>query len=172
MRTPVLTCLLAATVLLGACGFQLRGEATLPAALRAMRLDMADSGPRIRRDLAAALERAGVTLQPADAADVAVLRVPVNAVATEALTISEQARVREFAVRHRVVFELRLADGRLLVPEQELVLERDFVFDERDALGVAGQEEALRRDLEREMVRALMRRIERAAGTLGGGAMP
>ena len=145
---------------------------TLPPELRTLRLDLADSGPRIRRDLVAALERSGVALQPADATGVAVLRVPVNAVATEALTISEQARVREFAVRHRVVFELRLADGRVLVPEQELLLERDFVFDERDALGVAGQEEALRRDLEREMVRALMRRIERAADSLGGGAMP
>lgn len=172
MRTPVLTCLLAVTTLLGACGFQLRGEANLPPELRTLRLDLADSGPRIRRDLVAALERAGVALQPADATGVAVLRVPVNAVGTEALTISEQARVREFAVRHRVVFELRLADGSILVPEQEIVLERDFVFDERDALGVAGQEEALRRDLEREMVRALMRRIERAADGPGTGARP
>lgn len=148
---------------LAGCGFALRGDVRLPAELSPLRLDMAEVGPPIRRDLAAALERGGVTLAPEGATGVAVMRVPVNAVATEALTISEQARVREYAVRHRLVFEVLAADGRMLMAEQEVLLERDFVFDERDALGVAGQEEALRRDLEREMVRAVMRRIERLA---------
>lgn len=151
-----------AVLTLTACGFHLRGEVELPPELQRLRLDMADSGPRIRRDLAAALERGGVTLMPAEATDAAVLRVPVNIAYTEALTISEQARVREYAVRHRVVFELLAADGKSILPPQEILLQRDFVFDERDALGVAGQEEALRRDLEREMVRAILRRIESA----------
>lgn len=155
-------------LMLGACGFQLRGEVELPPELRRLRLDMADSGPAIRRDLAAALERGGVTLMPAEATDTAVLRVPVNVAYTEALTISEQARVREYAVRHRVVFELLAADGSSLLPPQEVLLQRDFVFDERDALGVAGQEEALRRDMEREMVRAVLRRIESADIGRGG----
>lgn len=150
----------ALTLALGACGFKLRGDVVLPAEIRQLRLDMADSGPPIRRDLAAALERGGVTLMPPDATDVAVMRVPVNTAFTEALTISEQARVREYAVRHQVVFELLAADGRVLLPQQEIVLQRDFVFDETDALGVAGQEEALRRDMEREMIRAILRRVE------------
>jgi LPS-assembly lipoprotein len=146
--------------LLAGCGFQLRGDVILPAEIRQLRLDMADVGPPIRRELVAALERGGVTLMPPDATGVAVLRVPVNMAYTEALTISEQARVREFAVIHRVVLSMLDADGNVILPEQEVVLQRDFVFDERDALGVAGQEEALRRDMEREMVRAIMRRIE------------
>jgi LPS-assembly lipoprotein len=161
--------LLAALLVLTGCGFALRGEAQLPPELAQMRLDMADVGPPIRRELAASLERAGVELMPADATGVAVMRVPVNAAFTEALTISEQARVREYAVRHRVVFELRSADGSVLMPEQEILLERDFVFDERDALGVAGQEEALRQDMEREMVRAILRRIESLERAGSGG---
>jgi LPS-assembly lipoprotein len=68
-----------------------------------------------------------------------------------------------------VVFELRRADGSVLLPEQEVLLERDFIFDERDALGVAGQEEALRQDMEREMVRAILRRIESLQRAGGGG---
>lgn len=146
--------------LLAGCGFKLRGDVILPAEIRQLRLDMADFGPPIRRELAAALERGGVTLMPPDATGVAVLRVPVNTAYTEALTISEQARVREFAVIHRVVLSMVDAAGNVILPEQEVILQRDFVFDERDALGVAGQEEALRRDMEREMVRAIMRRIE------------
>lgn len=145
---------------LAGCGFRLRDEVQLPSQLRHLRLDMVDSGPRIRRELIAALERGGVNFAPADATEVAVLRIPVNQALTEAMTISEQARVREYAVRHRVVLEVLAANGDTLLPSQEILLQRDFVFDERDALGVAGQEEALRRDLEREMVRTILRRIE------------
>lgn len=155
-RVVVLLC---AALFVG-CGFKLRGEANLPDSLRELRLDMADTGPRIKRELGAALERGGVTLMPAEATGTAVLRVPVNHAYSEALTISEQARVREYAVRHRVEFEVLAADGEVIMPRQVILLERDFVFDERDALGVAGQEEALRGDLEREMVRAILRRIE------------
>jgi LPS-assembly lipoprotein len=162
LRFIVLVC---ATLIAG-CGFQLRGEANLPDGLRQLRLDMVDTGPRIRRELVAALERGGVTLMPADAVDAAVLRVPVNQAYSEALTISEQARVREYAVRHRVEFEVISAEGTILMPRQVILLERDFVFDERDALGVAGQEEALRGDLEREMVRAILRRIEAVGASL------
>lgn len=156
--------LLLSVLLASGCGFKLRGEVALPMSMQSLRLDMVDSGPPIRRALVDALRRGGITLVPADAVDSAVLRVPINAAYTEALTISEQARVREFAVRHRVVLELRAADGSVLLPEQEIVLERDFVFDQTDALGVAGQEEVLRRDLEREMVRAILRRIESVDG--------
>ncbi len=166
-RRLAVSVLLLAVVFLGSasgCGFKLRGEVALPDAMQRLRLDMADAGPPIRRELAAALERGGVILVPPDELGSAVLRVPVNSAYTEALTISDQARVREFAVRHRVVLEVRSADGTVLLPEQEILLERDFVFDQTDALGVAGQEEALRRDLEREMVRAILRRIESIDG--------
>ena len=145
---------------LSACGFRLRGEVILPPELSRLRLDMDESGPRIRRDLVNALERGGVTFVPAGTPDVAVLRLPVNRASTEALSISEQARVTEYAVRHRVELEILAADGSVLLPRQEILLERDFVFDRLDALGVAGQEEALMRDLEREMVRSILRRIE------------
>lgn len=145
---------------LSACGFRLRGEVELPPELTRLRLDMDESGPRIRRELVSALERGGVTFVPPGTTDVAVLRVPVNQASTEALSISEQARVTEYAVRHRVELEITAADGAVLMPRQEILLERDFVFDRLDALGVAGQEEALMRDLEREMVRAILRRIE------------
>jgi LPS-assembly lipoprotein len=155
-------------MLIGGCGFKLRGDVVLPAEIRQLRLDMADAGPPIRRELAASLERGGVTLMPPDATGVAIMRVPVNVAFTEALTISEQARVREYAVRHQVVFQVLAADGRVLLPEQEILLQRDFVFDETDALGVAGQEEALRRDMEREMIRAILRRIE----SIGSGTSP
>ena len=156
-RLP-LVCLAAMLVLSG-CGFKLRGEVMLPPEMQFLRLELVEAGPRIRPGLVAALERGGVTLVEEPGAEVAVLRIPVNVTSTQALTISQQARVSEYTVRHRVELELRGPDGSPLLPREEIILERDFVFDRRDALGVAGQEETLLRDLEREMVRAILRRI-------------
>lgn len=152
--------LIGAVVLLAGCGFKLRGEVALAPEMQFLRLEMVEAGPRIRQPLVAALERGGVTLVESPEAAAAVLRIPVNATSTQALTISQQARVSEYTVRHRVELEIRGPDGAVLLPRDEIILERDFVFDRRDALGVAGQEETLLRDLEREMVRAILRRIE------------
>lgn len=152
--------LIVAVMLLAGCGFKLRGEVALAPEMQFLRLEMVEAGPRIRQPLVAALERGGVTLVDAPEAAAAVLRIPVNATSTQALTISQQARVSEYTVRHRVELEIRGPDGSVLLPRDEIILERDFVFDRRDALGVAGQEETLLRDLEREMVRAILRRIE------------
>lgn len=152
--------LIVAVMLLAGCGFKLRGEVALAPEMQFLRLEMVEAGPRIRQPLVAALERGGVTLVESPEAAAAVLRIPVNATSTLALTISQQARVSEYTVRHRVELEIRGPDGSVLLPRDEIILERDFVFDRRDALGVAGQEETLLRDLEREMVRAILRRIE------------
>lgn len=152
--------LIVAVMLLAGCGFKLRGEVALAPEMQFLRLEMVEAGPRIRQPLVAALERGGVTLVESPEAAAAVLRIPVNATSTQALTISQQARVSEYTVRHRVELEIRGPDGSVLLPRDEIILERDFVFDRRDALGVAGQEETLLRDLEREMVRAILRRIE------------
>lgn len=161
MLRRLLPCLmLTVAVLLAGCGFKLRGEVTLPPQMQFLRLEMVETGPRIRPGLVAALERGGVTLVEDTEVPVAVMRIPVNVTATQALTISQQARVSEYTVRHRVELEIRGPDGAVLLPRDEIILERDFVFDRRDALGVAGQEETLLRDLEREMVRAILRRIE------------
>jgi LPS-assembly lipoprotein len=106
------------------------------------------------------LSRQGATLAPA-ADGVTVVRIAVDQVAQEALTISRAARVQEFVIRHRVEFEVVDASGAVLLPRATVELARDFVFDETQALGAQAQGDLLRRELARDVERAVLERLAR-----------
>ena len=154
------TAALALTLLLAACGFQLRQDVALPPELSPLRLELADEFSPLGRDLAAALERGGATLTTAPEA--AVLRVPVDHIGSRPLTVGETGRVQEYQLRYVVELEVLAADGRVLLPRQPIELTRDYTFDTAQALGSPGEEEVVREELQREMVQAILRRIAAA----------
>ena len=151
---------MAGVLLLSACGFHLREQIVLPAALQRLSLEFADPLTPLRRDLAAALERAGAEIVAPGTAGAGVLRVPVDSTLTEPLTVSDAARVQEYIVRHRVEVEIVDAAGKVLLPRATIELTRDYSFDETQALGAAAEDELLRKELQREMVQQILRRIE------------
>lgn len=151
-----------AALLLSACGFHLREQIALPASLQRIHLDIADPFTPLRADLAAALKRAGAELVATAADGVAVVRIPVNAIATEPLSVSGAARVQEYLVRYRVEVEIVDAEGKTLLARTPIELTRDYSFDETQALGAAAEDELLRKELQREMVQQILRRIEAA----------
>ena len=159
MRT-ILRCVLVASLLLvGACGFHLREQATVPESLKRVRLEIADPGTTLNRDLPPALARAGATVVD-DKEGVAVLRIPVSTLAPETQSVGQTARVREYTMRFRVELEAVDAAGSIVMPRQQVELTRDYTFDETQALGVAAQEDLLRKQLQRDMVQAILRRLE------------
>lgn len=158
LLTGLLTVLL--TVLLAGCGFKLRDEVALPSALARLRIDTPDPYGPLERDLAAALERAGAEVVD-DASGVAVVRIPLDALVTEPLSVSEAARVQEYLVRYRAELEVMDAAMSVLIPLAPIELTRDYSYDETQALGAAAEEELLRKELRREMVQQVLRRIER-----------
>ena len=93
------------------------------------------------RRLSILLEQNGSDLVE-DASGMSVLQVPLNRVRKEILTIGDNARVREYRLRHTVKFSLLDAEGNVLVSEQTLEQSRVISFDERDILGAAqGQDD-------------------------------
>ncbi len=142
---------------LAACGFQLRRELALPPALETLRLDVADPFSPLERDLAAALERSGATITRRPEAPR--ISIPVNTLATLVQSIGDAARVTEYVVRYRVELQVFAADGSELLPRSVIELDRDFAYDETQALGAAAEEDLLRKELQREMVREILRRI-------------
>ncbi len=142
---------------LAGCGFSLREDVQLPPALRTLKLDVADPFSPLERDLSAALMRSGavITARP----EAPRISIPVNALSTQVQSIGETARVTEYVVRYRVELQVFAGDGSELLPRTVIELDRDFTFDETQALGAAAEEELLRKELQREMVRAILQRI-------------
>jgi LPS-assembly lipoprotein len=157
-RTVVPAMLLA---LAGACGFHLQGAAELPAEMERTQLIAQDPYSHFVRRLTILLEQNGARVvdQPPSSA---VLEIPLNQVRKEILTVGDNARVREFRVRHRVTFRLLDAAGNELVPEQTLERSRVISFDEQDILAATREEEFLREELADTLSRLVLRQLASA----------
>lgn len=147
------------TLLLSGCGFQLRGEASLPPEMGRTRIVIDDEYSALARRVRVMLERSGVQFVPADQAS-AVLEIPENEVVTEVLTIADNARVREYRITHTVRFRLLNAQGQELVGWQTLRQSRDISFDEQRILASSREQEYLRQDLAETIAQLLVARLE------------
>jgi LPS-assembly lipoprotein len=142
------------------CGFHLRQEATLPASMQRMHIEIADPLGALGRDLAKALPRSGVVVVDEVEPGVAVLNITANRFHTDVLSVSGRARANEYTIRYHVEFNVNDAAGALLVPAQVIELTRDFTFDASQALGISAETDLLTAELERDMVQTLLRRLE------------
>jgi LPS-assembly lipoprotein len=148
---------------LAACGFQLRGSASLPPEMAKTHLQIEDEyGPFARR-LRDLLSQNGVKFVDRENAT-AVLRVPVNRVSREVLTIGDNARVREYRITHAVQFSVVDAEGKVLVPEQSIKQAREISFDEQAILAASREQEYLQQDLVKTLSLMMVSRL----GNFGG----
>ena len=74
-------------------------------------------------------------------------------------------QVREFQLRVRFRFRLRTPQGRELIDETELLLQRDLSFNETAVLAREQEEDLLYRDMQSDIVQQVLRRL--AAVRLG-----
>jgi LPS-assembly lipoprotein len=73
--------------------------------------------------------------------------------------LNATGQVREFQLRTRVKFQLRTPQGKELIPETELLQQRDISFNESAALAKEAEENLLYRDMQTDIVQQLMRRL-------------
>jgi LPS-assembly lipoprotein len=163
--SKVLSMLLCVSLLfMAGCGFHLRDSVTLPAALQTLRIESVDSLSPLPQELGRALLRQGVQLVDSEEAKVSVLRILADQQATVPLSYSGAARIQEYQVVHRVEFEVLDAEGKVMAPRSALERRREYRFDETQALGAAAEDELARKELRREMLQALLRRLESITG--------
>jgi LPS-assembly lipoprotein len=146
--------------LVTACGFQLRGEARLPAAMDRTWIAAADESSVFVRELGLLLEANGVERLIMPAEDAATLRIDGQSLWRQPLSVSGQARVREYLLVFEVTWRLESAGGEVLIERDTLRLTRDYSFDENEILAAQREEEFLRDDLSRSMASRLLRRLE------------
>jgi len=149
-----------ASLMLSACGFQLRGEARLPASMNQTQLITPDETSAFVRELERLLVANRVDLVDASSDTAAELRIVRERMRRETLTISGDARVREFVLIFEVTLSVQDAEGRVLIDEETLRLSRDYNFDRQEILAASREEEFLRADLRQAMAARVLRRLE------------
>ena len=153
-------CLIAATLLLGACGFQLRGTASLP--FETIYVPPSNA-PGVALDLKRNIlsgTRAKVVDDPKAAE--AILEFSQEAREKHILSIAANGRVREFQLRYRVVFRVHDGKGGEYLAPSTIQLTRDVSFNDSDLLAKESEEQLLYRDMQFDIVQQIMRRLSAA----------
>jgi len=151
---------LSPVLVLGACGFRLRGAPDM--AFQSIYVTVAENsslGNELKRNLASL----GTVQVIADAAQKpkaqAILDVLSEAREKTVVGVNASGQVREFQLRLRVNFRLNTPKGVELIPSTELLLQRDISFNESAVLAKEAEEALLYRDMQTDIVQQLMRRL-------------
>jgi LPS-assembly lipoprotein len=148
-------------ITLASCGFQLRGPAALPFdTLYVQAAPTSQFATQLRRVIGAS-GRTRVTSK-AEEAD-ATLQVLNEVREKEILSLSAGGRVREFQLRYRVSYQLIDKNKGVLVPPGEILLRRDFAFNDQDQISKESEEALLYRDMQTDAVQQLLRRVQATA---------
>ena len=75
------------------------------------------------------------------------------------LSLNSTGQVRENQLRVRFRFKLRTLAGKELIPESEIFQQREITFNETAALSKESEEALLYRDMQRDIVQQLVRRL-------------
>jgi LPS-assembly lipoprotein len=162
--TRVLIAALLIVVLTG-CGFHLRGAQPLPfESLYVGAPASSQLGAALRRSIRAGSGTRIVDV-PQDAQ--AVLAVVGENREKVILSLDTAGRVREFQLRYRFVFRVHDQKGRDLVPQTEILLTRDFTFNDSVLLAKEQEEALLYADMQNDLVQQIVRRLAGAKPTEG-----
>ena len=152
--------LLAWLAVLAGCGFQLRGAYTLP--YESIYIAGADYN-LIIAGLKRAIRGSGSARIVDTAAEALATFLPTNEIRQPTiLSFSSAGRVREKRLTY--VYAYRIVDdkGRDLVPPSSVQLYRDITYADSDVLAKTQEEDLLWRDMEKDLVQQLLRRIATA----------
>lgn len=152
--------LLAAALLLSGCGFHLRGEAKLPFdTLYVQAAPTSLFATKLRRAVSAG-SQTKVTDDP-KAAEVT-LQILSELPQKQILSFSTAGRVSEFRLIYRVSYRLTDSKGIEYIPATEILLQRDFAFNDTEVLSKESEEALLYRDMETDAAQQLLRRLQAA----------
>ena len=167
---------LLAAGLLGGCGFRLRQAPSF--AFTTLMATLPATSP-LRRELRTALVSSGITVvdaalpppppqpggampaQPAPQPPQADAVLDILADQREKSVVGSTAagQVREFQLRLRFRFKLSTPKGKELIPESEILLQRDISYSESIALSKQEEEAELYRDMQTDVVQQVLRRL-------------
>jgi LPS-assembly lipoprotein len=147
---------LACVLLVTACGFQLRGDVTIP--FRDIHIT-APAGSPVARDLTRRLQATQTRIASEAAKADARLAIVEESRDKIILSLSGAGRVREFQLKLRVGYQVTDARGAMLVPKSEVNLTRIMSYDDAFVLAKQQEEALLYKDMESDVVQQILRRL-------------
>jgi LPS-assembly lipoprotein len=148
-------------LLLTGCGFYLKGDKPLPAELSEVYLQVASDDviqSRLEESLRTLLRRRGarVVYNASAPGRLAVTRLEEK---TRVLSVGPDGKGIEYEIETTVDFDYSL-DGKLRVPRETLMVQRDYSFDETRVLAKEAERKHLRREMHEELANLILLRVD------------
>ncbi len=162
MQRRLCLSMLASTVAVGlsACGFALRKAPNF--AFKTLFSPLAESSA-LGVELKRSLESGGKVMVLTDVRQINEADVVLDVLAEQrektVVGLNAAGQVREFQLRIRFKFRLRTPQGKELIPESEILQQRDISFNESAVLAKEAEEGLLYRDMQSDIVQQIMRRL-------------
>jgi LPS-assembly lipoprotein len=147
-------------LLTAACGFQLRGQATLPFETLYVAIPaISPLGTELKRNITAGTHTKLVN-DPTRAQ--AILELISEERSKSILSFDTSGQVRELQLRYRLSFRVRDARGRDYLPRREISVTRDISYNSTQVLAKESEESLLYRDMQSDVVQQILRRLAAA----------
>ncbi|OIQ77518.1 LPS-assembly lipoprotein LptE [mine drainage metagenome] len=149
---------MALALLVGGCGFKLRGSQDFAFTRIAITPNPGgDVAQELRRSLGGAVQVLGADV-PLKQAQV-VLQVLDEQREKVVVGVNASGQVVELELRLRVQFRLTTPQGKELMAQDSILQQRDISYNESAALAKETEEAALYRDMQTDIVQQLLRRL-------------
>lgn len=151
---PALLC----TLLLAACGFQLRGEANLPfETLYVQAPTGSQFAIQVRRMITAGSSTK--IIDNAKGAEATLVLVSEKR-EKNILSLSGTGRVSEYQLRYLMSYRVMDRNAVEIIPVTEIALKRDLSYSDAELLSKEAEDALLFRDMQNDAVQQLLRRLQ------------
>jgi LPS-assembly lipoprotein len=148
----------AAAAALGGCGFRLRGAQTLPVETLFLALPVnSPLGAEITRVVRSSTNARVVTDRKEAQA---IFELLGESREREVLSVNAQGRAREYQLRLLTTFRVVDPNGIELIAPATLTARRDISFNESELLAKESEEALLYRDMQSDLVRQMVTRLQ------------
>ncbi len=145
--------------LLYGCGFHLAGEGNFATELNNTHIQSTSSSNEMLRLLEKNLRSNQINVVGAESAT-ALLRILHEETEKVVLTVDSDGKAREFELLLRITFEVKRVDNTVLLDQQVIDLNRDFVFDKSDLLGTNEEEQELFSEMRNDAAKLIVYRLQ------------
>jgi LPS-assembly lipoprotein len=80
-----------------------------------------------------------------------------------ARSVGANAYVNEFSMVYHVEVQITDADDKVVIAKQVIEHSREFTFDQTQAIGTSAEQDEIKKEMERDMVQAILRKVDAAA---------
>lgn len=142
-------------LILAACGFHMRGAASVPPEMVRTYISADDQRSLFYRRLRDSLQNAGVNIVDSPVEATATFSIISDIPGQRVLSVSARNVPTEFEVFYTIFYSVETADTTLLEPRAQ-TLTRDYTWDATEVLGKEREEELMREAIVDDLVRIVL----------------